>query len=243
MTYIELINKFWKVDNEGRFTPNERSVYFTLLRKCNELGWKIEFNESNEYLAMLSDMSVNSMRRSRLILKERGLINFEQGDGRRNMTTYSIVGVKGCKSDTLYSEKGTVKGNIKGTVKGAKKGTTDDYNIRIHKNKEEDEDISPPSTSTFSIKDCRHNYDKFYVESKMALCDSQKIIHKNLIIFQDIFDNELTSTGKTEKQLSDYIDHFAKWVNIKGVDGRLKIVSDFYKSQQTQEDFTAKYRQ
>lgn len=241
MTYIELINKFWKVDNEGRFTPNERSVYFTLLKKCNELGWKPEFNESNEYLAMLSDMSVDSMRRARTVLQERGLINFTHGDGRRNMTIYSIIGVKGAKPATLYSEKGSVKGVTKGSVKGSKKGSTVSHNIRIHKNKDEDEDNSPSSPSFFSLRECRANYDKDFIEVKLKLCETHNILHKNLAILQNSFDDELLVTGKTEKTMLDYVDHFAKWLNFKGMEGRKQIVVDFYEKNQPKVKISDKY--
>ena len=103
MNYIELINRFWALNKEYSFTPNEKAVYFALLNKCNELGWKNPFNQSNAYLSMDSGMSEPAMQRARNTLKQMMLIDFISGDGRRNNTKYSIIGV----------EKGTHKGKTK----------------------------------------------------------------------------------------------------------------------------------
>lgn len=102
MTYIELINRFWKLNREFSFTPSEKSVYFALLNKCNELNWKNPFNHSNAYLSLESGLSAPAMIRARAVLQEKGLINFSIGNGRRNMTEYIIKGLKIITlSDTL----------------------------------------------------------------------------------------------------------------------------------------------
>lgn len=120
--------------------------------------------------------------------------------------------------------------------------TEPNNNVNVNVN-DDDECVSPStSSSNLSIKECRKNYDEFYKESKLALCKAQKIAHKNLVIFQDYFDNELHSIGKNQKALNDYIDHFAKWTNAKGEEGRMKIISDFYKKQENNVDFTEKYK-
>ena len=91
MNYIELINNFWRLNKEHSFTPNEKAVYFALLNKCNELGWKNPFNQSNGYLAMDSGMSEPAMTKARNTLKQKNLIDFKAGDGRRINTIYSII--------------------------------------------------------------------------------------------------------------------------------------------------------
>ena len=120
MTYIELINRFWALNKEYSFTPNEKAVYFALLNKANELGWKNPYNQSNGYLAMDSGMSESAMQKARNTLKQYELIEFKSGDGRRNNTEYTITGVekgsfKTCLSDTL-SGKGSSKNYLSGTL-------------------------------------------------------------------------------------------------------------------------------
>lgn len=106
MNYIELINNFWRLNKEHSFTPNEKAVYFALLNKCNELMWKNPFNQSSEYLAMDSGMSVSAMQKARNILKQLELIDFKAGDGRRNNTIYTLKDI----------EKGNLKGDFKNNL-------------------------------------------------------------------------------------------------------------------------------
>ena len=102
MNYIELINRFWVLNKEYLFTPNEKSLYFALLNKCNELGWKNPFNQSNGYLAMDSGMSERLIQEARNTLKQADLIDFKSGNGRRKATQYLIVeSKKGCNNNTL----------------------------------------------------------------------------------------------------------------------------------------------
>ena len=39
MTYIELINNFWFLDEDWQFTCCETRLYFYLLKTANRLGW------------------------------------------------------------------------------------------------------------------------------------------------------------------------------------------------------------
>ena len=41
MTYIELINNFWFLDEDWQFTCCETRLYFYLLKTANRLGWWI----------------------------------------------------------------------------------------------------------------------------------------------------------------------------------------------------------
>jgi hypothetical protein len=94
MTYIELINNFWRLNKEYSFTPNEKVVYFALLNKANELAWKNPFNQSNAYLALDSGISEPAMIKARNTLRQKGLINFKSEVGRRHITKYEIKYLK-----------------------------------------------------------------------------------------------------------------------------------------------------
>lgn len=114
MNYIDLINHFWALNKEYSFTPNEKAVYFALLNKCNELGWKNPFNQSNGYLAMDSGMSESAMQRARNILQQKGLIKFRSGDGRRLNSEYLIA--EPSKKIEKGLHKGTLKNNLSATL-------------------------------------------------------------------------------------------------------------------------------
>lgn len=138
MNYIELLNNFWRLNKEYSFTPNEKALYFTLLNKCNELHWKNPFNQSSEYLAVDSGMSISAIQKARNILKQLNLIDFKPGNGRRSNTVYKIINVeKGGAKNHLYD---TLLATLSATLSDTLLATLSDQkrtnNIK-HKIKEE----------------------------------------------------------------------------------------------------------
>lgn len=105
MNYIDLLNHFWKLNKDLSFTPNEKAVYFALLFKWNDLHRKNPFNYSNEHLTDDSGMSVNAMKKCREVLKSRGLIGFNSGDGRKINTIYLVKNHKKGVTSEHLSEK------------------------------------------------------------------------------------------------------------------------------------------
>lgn len=107
MKYIDLLNHFWVINREFSFTPNEKAVYFALLYKWNDLHRKNPFNFSNDHLTGNAGMSVNAMKKAREVLKSKGLIDFNSGDGRKINTVYAV-------NDTV---KGVTYGHLLNTLK------------------------------------------------------------------------------------------------------------------------------
>lgn len=92
MNYLTLINHFWAKDLEHSFTPNDIAVYFRLLERCNALGWKNPFNFSvDELLLKLRLKTKDPLDTARNRLKQAGLIDFRNGQGRGHTTTYWLV--------------------------------------------------------------------------------------------------------------------------------------------------------
>lgn len=118
-------------------------------------------------------------------------------------------------------------------------------NVNVNENDNDECKItpvaSPPSSSFLLLSECRKKYDTEYVDAKLSLCDTHNILHKNLVIFQNVFDKELTALGKKEKEFTDYVDHFAKWLNKKGQDGRKKMISDYYEKNTPKQSISEKY--
>lgn len=94
MTYIDLINNFWRLNKEHSFTANETTVYFALLDTCNELRWKNPFNQSNRNLANKCNVTEPTFIRARNFLQQKGLISFKSEAGRRKNTEYKIKYLK-----------------------------------------------------------------------------------------------------------------------------------------------------
>ncbi|WP_375438140.1 hypothetical protein [uncultured Hymenobacter sp.] len=92
MNYIALINAFWAKDLEHSFTPNDIAVYFRLLERCNALGWKNPFNFSvDELLVKLRLRTKDPLDTARNRLKQAGLLDFKNGQGRGHTTTYWLA--------------------------------------------------------------------------------------------------------------------------------------------------------
>jgi hypothetical protein len=95
MNYIELINQFWRLNEEHSFTTAELAVYFYLLNTANKLAWKNPFNQSNGYIINALNISEPTLIRVRNNLKNYGLIDFKSDKGRKNLTLYTIKYLNG----------------------------------------------------------------------------------------------------------------------------------------------------
>ncbi|MGI4862610.1 MAG: hypothetical protein ACRYFZ_01715 [Janthinobacterium lividum] len=107
MTYLELINNFWQKDLEFFFSADEVNLYFRLLKHANQLSWKPAFNLSVDRLML--EVGIKTKRpfdSARKVLRDAGLIEFINGNGRGCTTEYQIIGAetlaeRGAKNDTL----------------------------------------------------------------------------------------------------------------------------------------------
>ena len=92
MSYIELINNFWDVDEEWQFTCCETRLYFYLVKTANRLGWVDSWTRSDAKVSSDVGVSVNSMKTARNRLVQAGLIDVKQGGkGQRDKTRYQIL--------------------------------------------------------------------------------------------------------------------------------------------------------
>ena len=91
MTYIELINNFWELDEDWQFTCCETRLYFYLLKTANRLGWVDSWTRSDAKVSSDVGVSVNSMKTARNRLVQAGLIEFKsRGNGQRDKTRYIV---------------------------------------------------------------------------------------------------------------------------------------------------------
>lgn len=93
MTYIELINKFWELDEGWQFSCCETRLYFYLVKTANRLGWEDGWTRLDDKVASDVGVSINIMKTARNRLVQAGLIAFKSGNGRGNKTIYSIKGI------------------------------------------------------------------------------------------------------------------------------------------------------
>jgi hypothetical protein len=90
MNYIEMINQYWQLREQGILTGAEGDLYMYLLHVSNKLGWKNPFNQSNALICAILNTSEPTLIRHRNTLKQAGLIEFESGKAVKKNTQYYL---------------------------------------------------------------------------------------------------------------------------------------------------------
>lgn len=115
LNYIELINRFWKLDEEMDFTHLETRIFFKLCDINNRLLWKPTFKHANSRLVSLVGTRQKNLIIARQKLIDSDLISYEKGNT-RNAGTYSLCPELISIEHTKESNKGTNGKVIKGTL-------------------------------------------------------------------------------------------------------------------------------
>lgn len=90
MSYIDLINQFWRMNRIDPFTPTEVCLYFYLLSQWNNYR-ESRFTIKSSIMFAELKMSKPTIYEVRERLKERGLINFTEGERRSSSPVYQIL--------------------------------------------------------------------------------------------------------------------------------------------------------
>lgn len=91
MSYIDLINQFWRMNRIEQFTPCEVCFYFYLLSQWNVKGRDnfVEIKTSVMFAELkMTNRTIYSARES---LMKRGLITFTEGERRTSSPVYQIL--------------------------------------------------------------------------------------------------------------------------------------------------------
>ena len=91
MNLFELINNFWRLDEQLNFTGNETRLYFFLLHVANRSRWPEWIEYADKRLAVNANVSLQVLKLSRGQLKEAGLLDNVPGGGFRVKTKYQIL--------------------------------------------------------------------------------------------------------------------------------------------------------
>lgn len=136
MTYIELINEFWRQDAIKPFGAADTRLYMYLLHQCNIRGWLNPFELSTRNLELTMGVTRKMIQESKKRLKQRGLIDYI--DGSRSKTpVYTITVVSDTRLSPRNISENTI-GNILGNVTQNTKETQAETPI---KTKTKDKDL------------------------------------------------------------------------------------------------------
>ena len=92
MTYIDLINRFWKIEQQVQFTGIETKLYFALLEIANRLYWKHkDLSVPNNTLMNTVGCSKPTFLEARRRLVEYNLITYRAGINKRIAPIYRII--------------------------------------------------------------------------------------------------------------------------------------------------------
>ena len=106
LSYIELMNQFWQLDELCGFTGNETRLYFFLLKIANAQNWPHEFEYADEKLTGNVGQKPNTIKpcRDRLVAAE--LLNFAPGGhGRGSRVRYQLRYQKLTPNDLVRCQK------------------------------------------------------------------------------------------------------------------------------------------
>ncbi len=91
MNYFDYENHFWREDEMQSFTPVQTRIYFYLLTLANRNFWQGEIVISDAQFSAKVGVSLNSFKKAKADLQERGLISYEQGGkGYARKTRYRL---------------------------------------------------------------------------------------------------------------------------------------------------------
>lgn len=189
---MKLEERFWKADEEERFSGNETRLFFVLLREKEKKIY-------DDVLAEKVGVSLKTMREARKRLKERQMLDYESGIGKGVKTEY-IFDTSQQSKPTPKKEKKEEK--IKVVVvdkEGASIGKR--YKLAIGK-RYKLEDISA------EVK----LHQMMWVE---RFCMNEHIRLTEFNVMLSLFITQLQNDGEKEKEMSDFQKHFSRWFNIQ----------------------------
>lgn len=92
ITYIGLMNRFWRLDDKLQFSSAATRLYFFLLDHANKLHWQDAFYYSDFRLrGNVGIASAETFRKARKELKEAGLIDFRAGGRGKGVRSFYTV--------------------------------------------------------------------------------------------------------------------------------------------------------
>lgn len=90
MNSYQLISKLRKIRNDTYLTAIDQALYYELISICNEKGWKEVFEARSSVLCTSLNIWDKTLRKSRKILADAGLISFESCRDKRVGCYYSF---------------------------------------------------------------------------------------------------------------------------------------------------------
>ena len=119
MNSYQLISKLRKIRNDTYLTAIDQALYYELISICNEKGWKEVFEARSSVLCTSLNIWDKTLRKSRKILADAGLISFESCRDKRVGCYYSF------QTNLSNDMKSSVISSVNGTDENTGENTDD----------------------------------------------------------------------------------------------------------------------
>ena len=133
MNSYQLISKLRKIRNDTYLTAIDQALYYELISICNEKGWKEVFEVRSSVLCTSLNIWDKTLRKSRKILADAGLISFESCRDKRIGCYYSFQTIlsNDMKSSVISSVNGTDENTGENTDDNKIKDTQSSVNYTV----------------------------------------------------------------------------------------------------------------
>lgn len=103
MSYINIIEEFWKMNAYDRFSSSEIILYLYLVHICNQNYWNMPIACKTATLQSELGLNKSTIIRARAKLRERGLIDFTEGVQNSSSPKYRLLDIHSCKNATAFA--------------------------------------------------------------------------------------------------------------------------------------------
>lgn len=101
MNYLKEIIAFSEYNSINPMSSGQISLWYTLMALNNKCGWREWFSVPNSVLTLNSGLSVSGIRKNRIALQKKGLIDFRFNN--KDATEYKINSLVMFKKEEVYS--------------------------------------------------------------------------------------------------------------------------------------------
>lgn len=222
MNYIELINQYWSLREQGIVSGAEGDLYMYLLHTSNKLGWKNPFNQSNRLICAYLNISEKSLIKYKNVLKENGLIDFESGNAIKQNSSYTLLNCKNYSSQgsSSFSSVDSSSGSDSGSSSFSSQGSSSSNDCKNYSSTGSDSDSSVGSRSDENRsayikrklnKTKQDNSLSLSVESSINEKERERILFIEFLFFEK-------GILKPQSEVERFVAHYEKtgWLDANG---------------------------
>lgn len=226
MNYIELINQYWSLREQGIVSGAEGDLYMYLLHTSNKLGWKNPFNQSNRLICAYLNISEKSLIKYKNVLKGNGLIDFESGNAVKQNSSYTLLNCKNYSSagSSSFSSPDSSMGSSPGSGSFSSPGSGSSNDCKNYSSPGSDSGSSVGSDSGSRSGENRSAYikrklNKTKQDNSLSLSDesSKNEKERERVLFLEFLFFE-KGILKPQTEVERFVAHYEKtgWLDANG---------------------------